>query len=247
MTKEPCSAPLGQPTARSSESRPPVGSSTSRFVSLRIGPYPTEVRVARQYALATLFGAGVEDSDHADSVELVVSELVTNAITRTLEYAAERGQSFRPDECPVALRVEVRSHWTHLLVTDPDPQTIPVDADDAPVAPGIDAFADAEALPENGRGLHITRTISLTWTVQGDHGKTVHAVVPRSGVTLTKDEEAEAAKSGHPMTLSRTHSLRTTVLSSPLSRSLGARDRARISSSTHYDEARQILNEDSRP
>jgi anti-sigma regulatory factor (Ser/Thr protein kinase) len=131
-------------------------------------PLPAEsanpVKVARSYAGSMLAEVTKVDADHVDDVVLAVSELVTNAI----RHAVNEGR--------LSVRLVVRPRWTHLYVTDPDP-----------AVPEAAQSADG-ALSLSGRGVPIVAELGLLWFVPTDHGKTAHAVIPRTGEKLTDGE-----------------------------------------------------------
>jgi signal transduction histidine kinase len=116
----------------------------------RFDPDPSQVRHAREWAHRALPGWGL--IEHADLVELLVSELVTNAIVHgsgpvdvCLSYGGE-------------LRIEVRDQGA-----------------------GMPAQRQAAADDPGGRGLSLVDAISSSWgvtdTCGGEPGKTVYAVV----------------------------------------------------------------------
>jgi anti-sigma regulatory factor (Ser/Thr protein kinase) len=113
-----------------------------------------------------------------EDIRLIVSEATTNAMRAAERYAIEvRRRPWEPHEKPVALRVECRSRWTHLLVIDPDPR---------PPEPAPRDFLDEFG----GRGLAIIESVAaLMWMVPGKYGKTFHVVVTHPGVELTPDEK----------------------------------------------------------
>lgn len=93
---------------------------------------------------------------------LVVSELMTNAVR---EVARTTGESVR-------LGVAAGPRWTHLYAVDS--------------APTLPERADRGLLAGSGRGIPIiTSLAAMTWIDQGEHDKTVHVVLTRTGVTLT--------------------------------------------------------------
>ncbi|MGI5233771.1 ATP-binding protein [Actinoallomurus sp. CA-142502] len=133
------------------------------------------MRTARNHVLEVLAEHSVDDI--AEDVQLIVSELVTNAMRAAQRFAVNRGVGWAWYERPVALRVIYRPAWVHLIVVDPDP----VVPDPAP----------ADLLEENGRGLSIVDSVAaLHWWMPGDHGKACHVVVTREQTPL-KPEEAD--------------------------------------------------------
>ncbi|GAB2775817.1 ATP-binding protein [Streptomyces daliensis] len=86
----------------------------------------------------------------ADTAELCVSELVTNAIRHVGEGT------------PVTLHVTWDAERTRIALTDPAPHALP-----APLHPHAD--------DESGRGLALIEALALRWgvNVEGAEGKTV--------------------------------------------------------------------------
>jgi anti-sigma regulatory factor (Ser/Thr protein kinase) len=144
------------------EVRPPSGvvvtGGWSRWSFLEFGALPSAVPCARLHARQLLWEWGLREL--IEVTELVVSELVTNAV--------QAGGS--PDECGTA--VPVVGLW---LVTD-DVQVL-VQVSDANPRPPQPAVPGADA--ENGRGLLLVETLSAGWgwcTVPGRPGKAVWAL-----------------------------------------------------------------------
>lgn len=141
--------------------------------------YPLEdgsVGRARNFTAETLADL-TKDPDHIDTVAIVVSELVTNAV----RYTAAAGTT-------VHLGIAVLPGWTHVLVEDPLAK-----------APDIPARKDPEELGEpdldelllSGRGLGIVRDLTVRFRfVERTNDKTAHAVVLRTDVSLTRAELA---------------------------------------------------------
>jgi anti-sigma regulatory factor (Ser/Thr protein kinase) len=124
----------------------------SRAALLCLGPYDSSPRTARASARAQLSQWG--RSDLSDDTELVVSELVANAV-----QASER------DGTPVALR----------LVLTPD--SVLVEVFDS--APGLPAPRKADHAAESGRGLLVVAALSVDWGWAPTWGgKVVWAKVP---------------------------------------------------------------------
>ncbi len=100
----------------------------------------------------------------ADDVQLVVSELVTNALRHALpDKRLCWPRSLAPDE-PVQLRLSNQSVHVACAVRDP--------SDRVPIMCPEDDFA------ESGRGLFLVQELSLTWgyTRLAEGGKIVWAV-----------------------------------------------------------------------
>jgi anti-sigma regulatory factor (Ser/Thr protein kinase) len=130
--------------------RPEIGSG-----ELAVRRDPSAVRGARNFARRWLAAGRAGDADEA--VELLVSELVANAV---LHGAA-----------PITVRIEAFPDRVHLAVTDADPR---LPRTRAPGPGGV-----------NGRGLQIVEALSAGWGVvpRPGGGKVVWADVatgPRS-------------------------------------------------------------------
>ncbi|MFL6056113.1 MAG: ATP-binding protein [Actinoallomurus sp.] len=133
-------------------------------MSLRV--HAASVAIGRCFARDVV--SGHSDDDHAYTIALLVSELLTNA----LRAAAAVGE-WEPQDRPVKLGVLSTERWVRLSVTDPDPN---------PIDPG--------ARPENGYGLGIVNTLAALplWTTHAADSKTVHVAVAAPGITLTAAE-----------------------------------------------------------
>jgi anti-sigma regulatory factor (Ser/Thr protein kinase) len=108
---------------------------------LELGALPTAVPCARLHARHLAWEWGLNGL--SDSIELLVSELVTNAV---------QAAAGRDDQAPVRLRLS--SHNARLLIEvwDADPQ---------PPAPKDHGTPDA--LEEGGRGLFLVAALSTRW------------------------------------------------------------------------------------
>lgn len=125
---------------------------------LTLGVIPSSPRTARMAARSRLSEWGLMRL--ADSVELIVSELVTNAIHASVCYEAPPPVQFRMSETRNIVLVEV---W-----------------DCNPSAPIIRNSLD---LDEGGRGLLLIASISSRWGwAKFNEGKVVWAEVAGSGV-----------------------------------------------------------------
>ena len=128
---------------------------TTSLVAFTLPSTPYSVQMARFYIRAAL---GYHDlSDYAANVEIVTSELVTNAIAhasaRTINLELTRLED------PAAVMV---------VVTDSSPLP-PVKLDQAEDA-------------QHRRGLHIVEALSARWgCTPQDHGKAVFAIFTREG------------------------------------------------------------------
>lgn len=133
------------------------------WIGLRV--HAASVAIGRRFARDVV--CGHVTAEHAYTIVLLVSELLTNALRR----AAEVGVWEHLDR-PVKLGVLATDRWVELSITDPDPHPI-----------------DPAAQPENGWGLGIVDTLSAArWPVYADDSKTVHVVIPAPDVELTAAE-----------------------------------------------------------
>lgn len=125
--------------------------------SLELGALPTAVPCARLHARHLLREWGLNDL--ASSGELLVSELVTNAVQATAGHATH---------APVRLRLSGDGARVLIEVWDADPRP------PAPRDLGEDGLPDLEE--EGGRGLFLVATLSTRWgwyPVQDPAGKVV--------------------------------------------------------------------------
>jgi anti-sigma regulatory factor (Ser/Thr protein kinase) len=112
-----------------------------RCTGLELGPILDAVPCARGHARNVLHEWAVR-GDAADAVELVVSELVTNAVQATRRLSA-------PIPLPVRLRLTYRSACVLVEVADGSPR--------APLARQPDPEGDS------GRGLVLIAAVSTGW------------------------------------------------------------------------------------
>jgi anti-sigma regulatory factor (Ser/Thr protein kinase) len=117
----------------------------TRLAYLDVEPQPAAVPRARRYAREALGGWGLADA--ADDAELIISELVTNAVTSTAGL---------PFEAQVGLLLAADHTWLALLVWDA--------SSGLPVRRPPDAGASA------GRGLQIVEALSARWGSCADRG-----------------------------------------------------------------------------
>lgn len=96
----------------------------------------------------------------ASDAELVVSELLTNAVRATQEAASPLTLGSQPVVPVVVLYLATDAEWLWVLVWDCCPES-PAH----PIGPGNGANADCEPDPdaENGRGLEIVDAVSDSW------------------------------------------------------------------------------------
>lgn len=152
-------------TIASTICRRPTCRGTSR---IGIVPRPVGVAVARRFLTRSLTG---HDPDLIADAEVVLSELVTNAIA-----AITRATDGNPELYHLVDVVVQRARtWVHLHVTDP--------------APGAPWRKTAGSADEYGRGLAIVDDLAALWWVHSlPIGKTIHAVLVAPGVVLTQAE-----------------------------------------------------------
>jgi anti-sigma regulatory factor (Ser/Thr protein kinase) len=157
------SAPQGLVSrpARSAPSPPPVGTASrppaQPSATCLLGPRPESVKTGRDFARATLADWGLPAL--TDLAELVVSELVTNALRHGIPSARKLGDH------RVRLRLLAQAPFVMCMVTDPGSE-IPVLRESAPLA-------------ENGRGLNVVESCCVRWGwhLLDDGGKVVWALL----------------------------------------------------------------------
>jgi hypothetical protein len=132
---------------------------------LGLGALPSAASCARLHAKHRLWEWGLED--FSDSVELVVSELITNGLKASVGLIGSRiGGKWRPGVPPIRL-------W---LCSDKERVLIQV-------WDGNDRMPEAEnddPLGESGRGLLLVEALCVDWGTfrpEGDSGKVVWGVI----------------------------------------------------------------------
>jgi hypothetical protein len=135
------------------EQRMPPTATRERSVSCHYDPELTAARKARAHVCRTLSSWGL--GDHADVAELIISELVANAVGH--------------GEGPVMTRISYDGRYLHLEVHDD--------------GPGRPVWHLAGTWDESGRGLTVIAGLIGAWgstdvtdDVAGD-GKTVHVAI----------------------------------------------------------------------
>lgn len=127
-------------------------------VQLEIGPDPAEVGRARRWARSRLLGSGLGDDEPlSETLILLISELVTNAVVHT--------------GCPAVLRM--------LFGQGPaEAGTVRVEVADASACPPRPRHADGD--DTNGRGLELVDGLAdrWGWTAEGS-GKSIWCEVDR--------------------------------------------------------------------
>jgi anti-sigma regulatory factor (Ser/Thr protein kinase) len=125
---------------------------------IELGPLDSSVPCARYHARQILWEWGL--TGLGDSVELVVAELMTNAVSASCDL-----------EWPSPVRLWLLSDRSSVLV-------VVWDAD--PRSPVLLDVADLSDLAESGRGLILVDAVSARWdwyTTPGTAGKIVHALI----------------------------------------------------------------------
>ncbi|QKW07178.1 ATP-binding protein [Streptomyces sp. NA04227] len=131
-------------------------------VQLEVGADPAEVGRARRWVRARLAGSGMDAEEHvAQTLVLLVSELVTNAVVHT--------------GCPAVLRLRI----PHPAVLGPD-GTVRVEVDDRSTLPPCPRRADDEET--GGRGLELVEGLADRWGWQREgSGKRIWCEIDRCG------------------------------------------------------------------
>ncbi|WP_432102926.1 ATP-binding protein [Streptomyces sp. bgisy091] len=146
-------------------------------VQLEVGPDPAEVGRARRWARSRLIGSGVEDDEPiAETLILLISELVTNAVVHT--------------GCPAVLR---------MLFGSANPAgsagTVRVEVADASCSPPQPRHAAGE--DTGGRGLELVDGLADRWGWQPEGaGKRIWCEVDRQGpvmVPVIQDQPGDRA------------------------------------------------------
>ncbi|WP_030208732.1 ATP-binding protein [Streptomyces bikiniensis] len=124
-------------------------------VQLEVGPDPAEVGRARRWARSRLAGSGIrEDEPLAETLVLIISELVTNAVVHT--------------GCPAVLRM--------LFAAEGGVRVEVADASDCPPRP-----RRAHGDDTNGRGLELVDGLADRWGWQPEgSGKSIWCEVDRA-------------------------------------------------------------------
>ncbi|MFC8951211.1 ATP-binding protein [Streptomyces sp. NPDC057101] len=124
-------------------------------VQLEVGPDPAEVGRARRWARSRLAGSGIEaDEPLAETLVLLISELVTNAVVHT--------------GCPAVLRM--------LFAAEGGVRVEVADTSDRPPRP-----RHAEGEDTNGRGLELVDGLADRWGWEPEGvGKSIWCEVDRA-------------------------------------------------------------------
>ncbi|MEV5201727.1 ATP-binding protein [Streptomyces sp. NPDC053720] len=129
-------------------------------VQLEVGPDPAEVGRARRWARSRLVGSGIKDDEPlAETLILLISELVTNAVVHT--------------GCPAVLRM-----LFGLTGSSDAPATVRVEVADTSCRPPQQRHAAGE--DTNGRGLELVDGLADRWGWQPEGaGKRIWCEVDR--------------------------------------------------------------------
>jgi anti-sigma regulatory factor (Ser/Thr protein kinase) len=103
---------------------------------------PESVKIGRDFARATLGHWGM--ATLTDLAELVISELLTNALRHGIPSARQLA-----DDCPIRLKLLGQTPYLMCMVTDPGAE-IPVLRESGPFA-------------ESGRGLNVVESCCVRW------------------------------------------------------------------------------------
>ncbi|MET9590773.1 ATP-binding protein [Streptomyces sp. NPDC006516] len=131
-------------------------------VQLEVGPDPAEVGRARRWARSRLIGSGLEDDEPlAETLILLISELVTNAVVHT--------------GCPAVLRM--------LFGAQGSAGTVRVEVADRSTRPPQPRHAEGE--DTGGRGLELVDGLADRWGWQPEGaGKRIWCEVDRCGPVM---------------------------------------------------------------
>jgi two-component sensor histidine kinase len=143
-------------------------------VQLEIRPDPTEVGRARRWARSRLAGSGVEaDEPLAETLILLVSELVTNAVVHT--------------GCPAVLRLLLSG------VPDSSAGTVRLEVADGSARPPVPRCAEGDET--NGRGLALVEALADRWGWSSEGiGKRIWCELDR----CAPDSDAASAPAANP-------------------------------------------------
>ena len=144
---------------------------------LELPAVPAAVGIARRHARGLLHDWHMPGS--ADTIELLVSEIITNAVCASASLAGQRGMPASPP--PVRFWLTSARRLIMINVWDADPRQPggPDAGPDAGADAGPDAGADAGPDAETGRGLLLVSALSAHWgyhALAGQAGKIVWAV-----------------------------------------------------------------------
>jgi len=129
---------------------------------------PAQARHLAHTELAEVLAPGPAAAEAVADVELLVSELVSNAV--------------KTGAAPVTLGLDIHHDWLGLSVHDRDP--------------GWPVMLDPDPADTHGRGLRIVQALTEAWGVEpaSDGGKTVWVRVPLPGPAVRLDCTHRAAR-----------------------------------------------------
>lgn len=143
-----------------------------RFTTLKLSVDGQSVSQARHFARDVI---APYDTLDGDTIELAVSELVTNALRAAARLAATNQHPWRYDDTPVHLGIQATPRWALLAARDPE------------LTEPVRRYASEDA--ESGRGVAILQMLSRAmWITHDSYFKTVHVIIPAPDVTLTAAE-----------------------------------------------------------
>jgi anti-sigma regulatory factor (Ser/Thr protein kinase) len=145
-----------------------VPQDTPAFSGCSLSPSPDAARRARSFTRQTLASWGL--AELADDAQVIVSELLANAVRHTgVRHAGARQPDGGPGAWTAALGLWLLNHADGLMcvVTDPSDS-----------APTLKQPGDSS---ESGRGLHLVHALSdhWGWTRLSERGKAVWAILFR--------------------------------------------------------------------
>ena len=140
-----------------------VPQETPAFSGCSLSPSPDAARRARSFTRQTL--ASWDLAELADDAQVIVSELLANAVRHTGIRQSDGG----PATWAAALGLWLLNHADGLMCVVTDP------SDSAP------ALKQPEDTSESGRGLHMVHALSdhWGWTRLSERGKAVWAILFR--------------------------------------------------------------------
>jgi len=153
---------MTEPTCATADQPQPAAGEAVSY--LQLAALPSAAFWARRYAEAALRAWCLREED-IETAQLLVSELVTNAIKFTGSALAHVVYSGLAEARPISLILRHRSDTLIIEVCDSDP------------TPPILTEVSSEA--ESGRGLMLVRALSKEWNyyLPPSGGKTVYCVI----------------------------------------------------------------------
>ncbi len=148
-------------------------------VQLEVGPDPAEVGRARRWARSRLAGSGIEDDEPlAETLILLISELVTNAVVHT--------------GCPAVLRMLFGGAGAGASGAA---GTVRVEVADASDCPPLQRHAEGD--DTGGRGLELVDGLADRWGwLPEGAGKQIWCEVDRGGPVRVRETPSVVAGQG---------------------------------------------------